>query len=84
MEKTVMSAFLSCDFAGEEGREVDWRVPVKRAGKMRMTQMLVPFMDSVEEMPSRAISVEVSNPRPNRMPSGYIFHELPVVKVLSA
>jgi hypothetical protein len=27
-------------------------------------------------MPSRAISDEVSKPRPNRTPSGYIFHGL--------
>lgn len=49
---------------------------MKRMGKMRMTQMLVPRAASMEEMPRRAISEDVSKPRPKRIPKGYIFHGL--------
>jgi hypothetical protein len=43
---------------------------------MRITHMLVPFVAWIEEIPNRAISDEVSNPNPKRMPNGYIFHGL--------
>lgn len=43
---------------------------------MRITQKDVPFAASMDEIPSRAISEEVSKPRPNRIPRGYIFHGL--------
>lgn len=43
---------------------------------MRITQKDVPFAASMDEIPSRAISEEVSKPRPNRIPRGYIFHDL--------
>src|SRR6266571_8663049 len=49
---------------------------VKRTGKSRMSQIEVPLVAWMEEMPSSAISEEVSKPRPNRMPRGYIFHGL--------
>lgn len=49
---------------------------MNRAGRMRITQKDVPFAASIDEIPSRAISEEVSKPRPNRTPSGYIFHGL--------
>jgi hypothetical protein len=49
---------------------------VNRAGRMRITQKDVPFAASMDEIPSRAISEEVSKPRPNRIPRGYIFHDL--------
>ena len=37
---------------------------------------LVPAAAAVADSPSTAISVAVSKPRPNRMPTGYICHEL--------
>jgi len=43
---------------------------------MRITQNVVPFAASIDEIPSRAISDEVSKPSPNRIPRGYIFHGL--------
>lgn len=51
-------------------------IPVNRIGKIKMTQMSVPLAASMDEIPSKAISEDVSNPRPKRMPSGYIFHGL--------
>lgn len=45
-------------------------------GKIRMTQKLVPRAASMEEIPRRAISEDVSKPRPKRIPRGYIFHGL--------
>lgn len=51
-------------------------VPVKRMGKIKMTQKSVPRAASTDEIPSRAISDDVSNPRPNSMPRGYIFQGL--------
>ena len=51
-------------------------VPVKRMGKTRISQMLVPFAAWMEAMPRRATSDEVSKPRPKRMPRGYIFQGL--------
>lgn len=38
--------------------------------------MLVPRAASMEEIPRRAISEDVSKPRPNKIPRGYIFHGL--------
>lgn len=49
---------------------------VKSKGKIRITQKDVPLAASTEEMPSSAISEDVSKPRPKRMPIGYIFHGL--------
>ena len=49
---------------------------MKRAGRMRITQKEVPFAASIDEIPRRAISEEVSKPRPKRIPRGYIFHGL--------
>jgi hypothetical protein len=49
---------------------------VNRIGKIRITQMLVPFVAWMEEIPNKAISEDVSNPRPKSTPSGYIFHGL--------
>lgn len=46
---------------------------VKRTGKQRMIQMLVPFVASMDDIPRSAISDEVSKPSPNMTPSGYIF-----------
>ena len=43
---------------------------------MRITQKLVPFAAWMEAIPSRAISEDVSKPRPKSTPSGYIFHGL--------
>jgi len=51
-------------------------IPVKRIGKIKMTQKLVPRAASMEEIPRRAISEDVSKPRPKRTPRGYIFHGL--------
>lgn len=51
-------------------------LPVKRMGKMRINQMDVPRVPWRDAMPRRATSVEVSNPRPNITPRGYIFHAL--------
>jgi hypothetical protein len=39
-------------------------VPVKRIGKMRMSQILVPFAPWMEAIPRSAISEDVSKPRP--------------------
>lgn len=49
---------------------------MKRIGKIKMTQKLVPRAASMEEIPRRAISEDVSKPRPKRTPRGYIFHGL--------
>jgi len=38
--------------------------------------MDVPWLAEMALMPNRAISDDVSNPRPKRTPSGYIFHGL--------
>jgi len=43
-------------------------VPVKRTGKIRMSQMDVPFAPCIEEIPKRAISEDVSKPRPTLTP----------------
>src|SRR6266498_1820914 len=51
-------------------------VPVKRIGKIRITQILVPFVAWIDEIPSRAISEDVSNPSPKSTPNGYIFQGL--------
>lgn len=51
-------------------------LPVKRRGKMRINQMVVPRAPWIDAMPRRATSEEVSNPRPNITPRGYIFHAL--------
>ena len=52
--------------------------PVNRAGRIRITQNEVPFAASIDEIPRRAISDEVSKPRPKRMPRGYIFQGLTI------
>lgn len=49
---------------------------MKRKGKMRISQMDVPRDPWIDAMPRRATSEEVSNPRPNITPRGYIFHAL--------
>jgi hypothetical protein len=49
---------------------------VKRIGNINISQMLVPFAAWIEDIPSSAISEDVSNPRPKSTPSGYIFHGL--------
>ena len=51
-------------------------LPVNSAGRIKMTQNVVPFAASMDEIPSRAISDEVSKPNPKRIPSGYIFQGL--------
>jgi hypothetical protein len=56
--------------------EAGFDKPVKSAGRIRITQNEVPFAASMDEIPSSAISEEVSKPRPNRIPRGYIFHGL--------
>lgn len=45
---------------------------------MRISQIDVPRDPWIEAMPRRATSEEVSNPRPNNTPRGYIFHALMV------
>lgn len=49
---------------------------VKSKGNSRISQMDVPRAAWMEEMPRRAISEEVSKPRPKRTPRGYIFQGL--------
>ena len=49
---------------------------MKRMGKIRISHMLVPLAPWMEAMPRRATSDEVSKPRPNITPKGYIFHGL--------
>ena len=46
---------------------------MKRTGKIRISQMLVPLAPWIEAMPRRATSDEVSKPRPNIAPRGYMF-----------
>jgi hypothetical protein len=57
-------------------------VPVNKIGKIKINHIEVPFAAWIEEMPRRATSDEVSNPKPNITPSGYIFHGLPELLVL--
>ena len=45
---------------------------VKRRGNSRMSQKEVPRVASMEEMPRRAISDEVSKPSPKRTPRGSV------------
>jgi len=47
---------------------------VKTKGNNNNNQNDVPLVASTLAIPSNATSVLVSNPRPNRNPSGYIFH----------
>ena len=61
---------------GRGGGETGKLLPVKRRGKMRISQIDVPRDPWIEAMPRRATSEEVSNPRPNITPKGYIFHAL--------
>jgi hypothetical protein len=51
-------------------------LPVKRMGKIRITQKSVPCAAWIEEIPSSAISEDVSNPKPKSTPKGYIFQGL--------
>lgn len=53
-----------------------WGVPAKRIGKIKINQILVPCAPWSDAMPSSATSDEVSNPKPNNTPSGYIIHGL--------
>lgn len=55
---------------------------MKRRGKIRISQIDVPRDPWIEAMPRRATSEEVSNPRPNITPRGYIFHALIVYTLL--
>lgn len=57
-------------------RDMEIDSPVKRAGNIRITQKLVPRAAWIDDIPRRAISEDVSKPRPNRTPRGYIFHGL--------
>jgi len=49
---------------------------VKRTGKRRISQIEVPCAAEIALMPRRAISEDVSKPRPKRTPRGYIFQGL--------
>jgi hypothetical protein len=51
-------------------------LPVNNAGRIKITQNDVPLAASMDEIPSNAISDEVSNPSPNKIPRGYIFQGL--------
>ena len=55
---------------------------VKRTGKIKMSHIDVPFAACMDEMPRRAISEEVSKPKPNNTPNGYIFQGLTADKFL--
>jgi hypothetical protein len=50
--------------------------PVNKIGKIRISHIDVPLAAWIEEIPRRATSEDVSNPRPNRTPRGYIFQGL--------
>ena len=49
---------------------------MKSIGKMRISQIDVPFAAWMEDIPRSATSEEVSKPKPNSTPRGYIFHGL--------
>lgn len=51
-------------------------LPVNNAGRIKITQKDVPLVASIDEIPSNAISDDVSKPSPNRIPRGYIFQGL--------
>ena len=69
-------------------KEIDWSLemiesdyrPVKRTGKIRISHIPVPLAPWTEAIPRSATSDEVSKPRPNITPRGYIFHGLLVVR----
>jgi hypothetical protein len=50
--------------------------PVNRIGKIKISHMEVPFVAWIEEIPRIATSDDVSKPKPNITPSGYIFQGL--------
>jgi hypothetical protein len=45
-------------------------------GKISMSHIEVPLAAWIEDNPRSATSEEVSNPSPNKTPSGYIFQGL--------
>jgi hypothetical protein len=45
-------------------------IPVKRTGKIKISQMDVPFAPCIEEIPRRAISEDVSKPSPTLTQGG--------------
>lgn len=51
-------------------------IPVNKIGKIRISHILVPCAPCMEAMLRSATSEEVSKPKPNMTPRGYIFHGL--------